>query len=142
MSHLEVFGSGQIEFESQTLTVKALIKDMIKEREKALESGEANNDDLLSVLLESNLKEIQENRNKKNVDQLMSIDDIFRECKLFYFAGQDTTSVLLVWTMVLLSINPDWQARARDEVLQVFGTKKPDYEGLTHLKVAECAIYS
>ncbi|PON98583.1 Cytochrome P450, E-class, group I [Trema orientale] len=121
--------------------VKALLKDMIKEREKAMKSGEANNDDLLSVLLESNLKEIQENKNMKKVNRLMSIDDIVRECKLFYFAGQETSSVLLVWTMVLLSVNPDWQARAREEVLQVFGTKKPDFDGISHLKIVTMILY-
>jgi cytochrome P450 len=114
--------------------IKCLLLGIIKKREKAIMAGEATKDDLLGALMESKLKDIHEHgKNNKNVG--MSIEDVIEECKLFYFAGQETTSVLLVWTMVLLGQNQDWQDRARQEVLQVFGSNKPDFDGLTHLKV-------
>lgn len=97
--------------------------------------GETGNyDDILGLLLESNYREMQENNDRKNGG--MSIKDVIGECKLFYFAGQETTANLLAWTMVLLSNHSDWQARARDEVLRVFGNGKPDGDGLNHLTVA------
>ena len=113
--------------------IKASLKDIINSREKALKAGEASKNYLLDTLLESNQKEIQEQGNNKNVG--MNIEDVIGECKLFYFAGQETTSSLLVWTMILLSMYPDWQTRAREEVLQVFGNGKPDFDGLNHLKI-------
>jgi len=120
--------------------VRASLTDMINKRERALQAGEATKDDLLGILLESNHKEMEEHGNNKNVG--MSLDDVIEECKLFYFAGAETTSVLLVWTMVLLSRYPDWQARAREEVLQVFGNNKPDFDGLSHLKIVsiDCVV--
>ncbi|PON98578.1 Cytochrome P450, E-class, group I [Trema orientale] len=121
--------------------IDTLLKNMINKKEKAIRAGEAAvDDDLLSILLESNFKEIEEHGNKKDVG--MSIKDIIEECKVFYFAGRETTSSLLVWTIVLLSRHPNWQARAREEVLQVFGANNiPDYDGLQRLKVVTMILH-
>jgi cytochrome P450 len=118
--------------------IKSSLKAIINKREKALKEGESTKNDLLSILLESNQKEIEENESNRNVG--MSIEDVIEECKLFYFAGQETTSVLLVWTMILLSRYPDWQTRARDEVWNLFGNKKPDFDGLNNLKIVSIII--
>ncbi|XP_011098148.1 cytochrome P450 CYP72A219-like [Sesamum indicum] len=117
-----------------TKQIESLLRGIINQRGKAMEraDGEIIRNDLLGILMESNFREIQQHGNK-NVG--LSIEDVIEECKLFYFAGKETTSNLLVWTMVLLSKHQDWQARAREEVLQVFGKKQPTFDGLHQLKI-------
>ncbi|CDP11334.1 unnamed protein product [Coffea canephora] len=73
------------------------IREIINAR---LEAGEACADDLLSILLESNSKEIDYHGNK----------------------GFGMT-------------------RAREEVLQHFGTNKPDFDGLNHLKLVTMILH-
>ncbi|PON76245.1 Cytochrome P450, E-class, group I [Parasponia andersonii] len=120
--------------------LKALIKQMIREREKAMQMTSGNEfDDLLSTLLNSNRKVVQENGPKQK--HVMTTEDIVEECKLFFSAGQETTSSLLVWTIIMLSVNPDWQARAREEVIEVFGTNQPDFDGLGRLKVVTMILF-
>ncbi|CAE5967295.1 unnamed protein product [Arabidopsis arenosa] len=113
--------------------IQVILRGIVNKRLRAREAGEAPSDDLLGILLESNLGQTEGNG--------MSTEDVMEECKLFYFAGQETTTVLLVWTMVLLSQHQDWQARAREEVKQVFGDKEPDTEGLNQLKVMTMILY-
>jgi cytochrome P450 len=111
-----------------------LLMGIIAKREKAIQNGEATKDDLLGTLLESNMREMRQN-GKSDSSLGMSTRDMIEECKLFYFAGQETTSVLLTWTMVVLSMHTEWQEKAREEVLQHFGKEKPDFDGLSRLKI-------
>ncbi|PWA66351.1 cytochrome P450 protein [Artemisia annua] len=112
--------------------VKSSIKEIIHKRVTAMKTGESSKEDLLGILLDSNYKEIKQQGNNNSG---LSIDDVIEECKLFYFAGQETTANMLVWTMILLGQHRNWQDRARDEVLNAFKDKKPDIDGLSRLKV-------
>ncbi|XP_031500886.1 cytochrome P450 72A397-like [Nymphaea colorata] len=112
----------------------SLLNDIVEKREKEMQLGIAENDDLLGILLESN-RNHQENGNKG-----MTREDVIDECRLFYVAGQETTSLLLTWTMVLLSMHPNWQIRAREEVLQICGKCFPSFDSLSHLKTVSTIL--
>ncbi|EPS69617.1 hypothetical protein M569_05150 [Genlisea aurea] len=122
------------EMKSISREIGFLLRRMIEHREKAMRNGDAIDDDLLNALMESNLREIKDQGNEKRAG--LSVEDVIEECKLFYFAGSETTSVLLVYTMVMLGKHQEWQARAREEVFRVLGKQqKPTTDCLSRLKI-------
>lgn len=116
--------------------IKETAKALVDKRKKLKQIKDSKNkDDLLSVMLESNEKEIEED------GVGLPMEDLIEECKLFMLAGKDTTSSLLTWVMVLLSQHQDWQNKAREEVLSHFGNDYiPDYKGLNSLKIMNMII--
>ena len=88
---------------------------------QAMREGESTKDYLLGLLLESNMRHTAEHGQSS---QGLTIEEVIEDCKLFYFAGMGTTSVLLTWTMLLLSMHPEWQDHAREEILGLFGKKQ------------------
>ncbi|KAF8696985.1 hypothetical protein HU200_036632 [Digitaria exilis] len=114
------------------------LQGIVGKRERAMKEGRANNEDLLGLLMESNIAETKQAGTSKPI---MTMEDIIGELKLFYFAGMDTTAVLLTWTMVVLSVHPEWQDSAREEVLRVFGKNQPDLDGIHHLKIVTMILY-
>lgn len=111
--------------------------EIINKKLEEMKEGKGKDNDLLSIMLKNNQDEI----NKEGIDYGLTLNDIIGESRLFYFAGQDTTSTLILWTMILLSRFPEWQTRARNEVLQVFGDSKPTYEGISQLKVVSMILH-
>ncbi|EXB74885.1 Secologanin synthase [Morus notabilis] len=107
--------------------IKTMLRDIIRKKEKEIihNRPELGATDLLGLLLKC----------KEQSNNSMTIEEVIEECKLFYFAGQETTSNLLTWTMILLSMHPNWQEKAREEVLRMCGKKSPDFEAISHFKI-------
>lgn len=114
---------------------------MIDERLKQRKAGERDVDlDLFDLFLAELYKD---EGNLSNRERRAIIEEAIAQTKLFYFAGYDTTSNLMVWTMILLAIHQDWQARAREEVFQVLGhdfTLTSD--ALNQLKVVSSSFFN
>lgn len=103
---------------------------MIRKKEQAMKRGEAGANDLLGFLLQC--------KDEADDNDSLRIEDVIEECKLFYFAGQETTANLLTWTMLLLSMNPIWQEKAREEVLRLCGKQTPSLKAINQLKIVTC----
>ena len=104
--------------------IKAMLRDVTCKKQKATQKGESRNGDLLGLLLQC--KEQQGSDGNRRCKE---------ECKLFYLAGQETTANWLTWTLIVLSMHPDWQEKARQEVLRICGKTAPDVEILNRLKI-------
>ena len=60
---------------------------------------------------------------------------IIDNCNTIYFAGHETTATAASWALVLLAAYPDWQARARAEVLETCSDGVPDADMLRRMKM-------
>lgn len=70
-----------------------------------------------------------------DVTKKLTIDEMIDECKTFYLAGHETTASSLTWTVLLLTIHPDWQEKVRKEALQLFGRQNRKPDSLGKLKI-------
>ncbi|KAL5787104.1 hypothetical protein ACOSP7_004053 [Xanthoceras sorbifolium] len=118
--------------------VRVLLGGIIDKRVKSMQMGDNEKEDLLGLLLKSNMKELQDNYQNSNAG--MTTEDIIEECNTFYTAGSDTIVNLLTWSMVALSMHQNWQELAREEVLKILGKNKPTFDDLNHLKLVNMIL--
>ncbi|KAE8662387.1 Cytokinin hydroxylase [Hibiscus syriacus] len=71
----------------------------------------SHGNDLLGVLL----NEIE----KRGDEFKLNMQLIMDECKTFFFAGHETTALLVTWTVMLLATNPAWQDKVRAQLQQL-----------------------
>eukprot|EP01018_Ginkgo_biloba_P017138 Gb_35763 [translate_table: standard] len=119
--------------------IQRSLRQLIFNRENNVKMGKEDNygTDLLGLMMAANKKEM--NGDKKHL--IMSIQDIVDNCKTFFFAGHETSSLLLTLTMILLGMHTDWQERARKEVLDFCKKEYPNAEVLARLKIVNMIIH-
>ncbi|KAF8159536.1 cytochrome-450 hydroxylase [Crassisporium funariophilum] len=91
---------------------------LIQEKKLKIKEGEESGipyagRDLLSLLLKSNVA------TDIPPDQRISDEDILHNINTFMFAGSDTSSLSLTWTLLLLAQNPAVQDTLRAEMLTI-----------------------
>ncbi|GFS40957.1 cytochrome P450 superfamily protein [Actinidia rufa] len=115
---------------------KSLMNLIARRRENRREETQDHGcpKDLLGLMLIASAKESEPSSNSSPPSRI-TVHDIAEECKSFFFAGEQTTSNLLTWTTVLLAMHPQWQVRARDEVVKVCGPRDvPSKDDVAKLK--------
>ncbi|XP_027074355.1 cytochrome P450 CYP72A616 [Coffea arabica] len=121
--------------------ITSMLRSLIERKETLMRTGQTNTDDLLGLLLQSNDENsLQSSPQNKNGNK-MTIKEIIEECKQFYIAGQETTSSLLTWTMIILAMHPEWQEQAREEVLALCGKQHPDAKTISQLKTVTMILH-
>ncbi|XP_071693586.1 cytokinin hydroxylase-like [Rutidosis leptorrhynchoides] len=125
------------EIKSLKMEVESLLMEIIQSRTDCVEIGRSNSygNDLLGMLL----NEMQKKREGNGFG--LDLQVIMDECKTFFFAGHETTALLLTWTIMLLASNPSWQDKVRAEVRHVSNGGPLSVEHLSKLYVLNMVIH-
>ncbi|XP_065860005.1 cytochrome P450 714C2-like isoform X2 [Euphorbia lathyris] len=112
--------------------INSLILKVVKER-----AAMNHEKDLLQMILEGaqNYGVREEFLSNLSVNKF-----IVDNCKTIYFAGHETTAITASWALMLLAAHPDWQARARAEVLKICKNNLPDAQMLRNMKILMMVI--
>jgi PHYB activation tagged suppressor 1 len=111
--------------------LRSTLMHVINTRLASQGSGYGN--DLLGLMLQA-CTSTDKGREQEQLS--LSMDEIIHECQTFFLAGYETTSIMLTWTVFLLSVYPEWQERLRKEVLREVGKDNPTRVYLSKLKEA------
>ncbi|XP_022148131.1 cytokinin hydroxylase-like [Momordica charantia] len=124
------------EIKSLKMEVERLLMEIIESRKDGVEIGRSScyGNDLLGMLL----NEMQ--RPKREDGLSLNLQLIMDECKTFFFAGHETTALLLTWTIMLLATNPNWQHKLRAQINQVCNGATPTLDDLSQLTLLNMVI--
>ena len=106
-----------------------MIMDIAKERGR---SNIAHQDTLQVILEGSKCGEL---------GRLTEEEFIVDNCKDIFLAAYEVTAIAAIWGLMLLASNPEWQDRARSEVMEVCGDQLPDHDMLSKMTVVCDLIY-
>uniref|UniRef100_A0A7N0VLL5 Cytochrome P450 n=1 Tax=Kalanchoe fedtschenkoi TaxID=63787 RepID=A0A7N0VLL5_KALFE len=117
------------------------LMEIIQGRKDCVDIGrsDTHGQDFLGVLLDEIGREKMNGSSDHNGFHL-NLEMIMDELKTFFFAGHDTTALLLSWTVMLLATNPLWQDKVRAEVKDVCGSDAPSSQHVSKFCVLSMVI--
>ncbi|CAN1794952.1 Cytochrome P450 CYP749A22 [Linum perenne] len=111
--------------------IKSIIINMVSKRKE--ENSTSSATDFLGMLLKAYTDPDRSNS--------ITLDDLVDECKTFYVAGHETTTSSLTWTVLLLALHSEWQDKAREQVVKLFGKDTtPTPDGISRLSILTMII--
>ena len=114
-------------FRAAVRTLDDLVYEIIDGRRRAHEPGH----DLLGMLMAARDEETGEGMSRRQLrDEVMT----------FLLAGHETTAAALAWTWYLLSLNPAFAERTREEVRSVLGDRAPVFDDLPRMPLARMVV--
>jgi cytochrome P450 len=111
-----------------TKVIEKFILDLIHQRR----SDGGDYGDILSDLMDAEDEETGE----KLTDR-----EILYELKTLFGAGHETTALMLMWTLYLLSLNPEIQEKLHDEAITLLGNRHPSLEDIPGLTYTDKVIH-
>lgn len=66
---------------------------------------------------------------------------IVDNCKELCIVAMEVPGITAIWGLMLLALHPEWQARARAEVLEIGGGQILDVEKLGRMKIVCLSLY-
>ncbi len=113
---------GIVQFRRSKARLDKVVDRLIREHRDAMARGEADNGDLLSMLLSSQVEVLDEAGNPTGQMESMSDVQVRDEVLTIFLAGYETVANGLAWTWYLLSQNPEAEAKLHAELDAVLGT--------------------
>lgn len=113
---------GIIQFRKSKARLDKVVDRLIREHREAMARSDADNGDLLSMLLSSQVEVLNDEGNPTGQMESMSDIQVRDEVLTIFLAGYETVANGLTWTWYLLSQNPEVEAKLHAELDAVLGT--------------------
>jgi len=113
---------GIVQFRKSKARLDKVVDRLIREHREAMARGDADNGDLLSMLLSSQVEVLDDSGNPTGQMESMSDFQVRDEVLTIFLAGYETVANGLTWTWYLLSQNPEVEAKLHAELDAVLGT--------------------